>query len=74
MKIPGKSMIGVVACAVVGALLAFPAYAATAYWTGKQEPVQTVTYQQAWRCEYNYNGQMIYEIFMTSCPSSIEVQ
>jgi hypothetical protein len=54
-------------------LVASSAYAATAFFTGKQEQVQTVTGQMAWRCEYNYNGRMIYEIFQTSCPSSIEV-
>lgn len=55
-------------------LAALPAWAATAIWTGRQEMVQTVTFKMAWRCEYNYNGQMIYQIFETSCPSSIEVQ
>jgi hypothetical protein len=72
MKFPKVYSMAV--AAVVGALVAAPAYAATAFFTGRQEMVQTVTYQQAWRCEYNYNGQMIYEIFQTSCPSSIEVQ
>lgn len=57
-----------------GILSAAPAFAATATWTGRQEMVQTVTFKMAWRCEYNYNGQMIYQIFETSCPSSIEVQ
>ncbi len=58
----------------LGLLVAAPAYAATAYWTGKQEQVQTVTYQMAWRCEYNFNGQLLYFVFQTSCPSSVEVQ
>ena len=34
----------------------------------------TVTYQQAWRCEYNYAGQTFWRVFTTSCPSSIEIQ
>ncbi len=60
---------------LVGLLaVASPAFAASAFWTGKQEQVQTVTYQMAWRCEYNYNGQMLYFIFKTSCPSSVEVE
>ncbi len=50
------------------------AFAATAFWTGRQEPVTTVTYQQAWRCFYNYNGQIVTQIFSMSCPSSIEIQ
>ncbi len=50
------------------------AYAATAFWTGRQEQVQTVTYQMAWKCEYNYAGQTFWQVFQGSCPSSIEVQ
>jgi hypothetical protein len=51
-----------------------PAMAATAFFTGRQEQVQTVTYQFAWRCEYNYLGRKFWQIFTGSCPSSIEVQ
>lgn len=56
--------------------LAFSAHAlaATAYWTGRQEMVQTVTYQTAWRCEYRYAGNSFWAMFNGSCPSSIEVQ
>lgn len=50
------------------------AYAATANWTGKQEMVTTVTYQQAWRCEYIYAGQTFWRVFKISCPSSVEVE
>ena len=60
--------------ALVGVAVAAPAYAATAYWTGRQEQVQTVTGKYVWKCEYNYNGQMIYRLFEMSCPSSIEVE
>jgi hypothetical protein len=49
-------------------------FAASAFFTGRQEMVTTVTYQQAWRCEYNYNGQMLYFIFSGVCPSSVEVR
>lgn len=49
-------------------------FAATAFFTGRQEMVTTVTYQQAWRCEYNYNGRNLYFIFSGSCPSIVEVQ
>lgn len=68
-------MNGLVKAAAVAALLAASgqAYAALAFWTGKQEQVQTVTYQMAWRCEYNYNGQLFWKVFKTSCPSSVEV-
>ena len=50
------------------------AFAATAFFTGKQEMVTTVTYQSAWRCEYNYLGHMMYFIFKGTCPSTVEVQ
>jgi hypothetical protein len=49
------------------------AIAATAYWTGEQQMVQTVTFQTAWRCTYNYNGQYIYQLHQGSCPQSIQV-
>jgi len=59
---------------LAGMALAAPAYAASAFWTGQQEQVQTVTGKFVWRCQYNYNGQMIYRLFETSCPSSIEIE
>jgi hypothetical protein len=54
-------------------LVAAPAVAALAFWTGRQEMVQTVTYQMAWNCEYNYNGQLFWRVFQGSCPSQVEV-
>jgi hypothetical protein len=51
-----------------------PSYVATAYWTGRQTQVTTVTYKVAWNCEYNYNGQTFGRIFEHSCPSSVKVQ
>jgi heme/copper-type cytochrome/quinol oxidase subunit 2 len=63
-----------IAAVIILLLAATSAFAATAFWTGRQEQVQTVTYQWAWKCEYNYNGQTFWRIFQTSCPSSIEVQ
>ena len=59
---------------VVALLVSMPTFAATAFWTGRQEQVQTVTYQWAWKCEYNYNGQKFWRIFKMSCPSSVEVE
>lgn len=47
---------------------------ATAYWTGKQQQVQTVTYQYGWNCEYNYAGRTFWRTFVGSCPSSVPVQ
>jgi len=59
---------------VIGIVVSTSAYAATAYWTGRSEQVQTVTYKWVWRCEYNYAGQTFWRLFETSCPSSVEVQ
>ena len=56
------------------ALAATTAQAAIAVFTGRQEMVTTVTYQQAWKCEYNYAGQFFWRIYQNSCPSSVEVQ
>jgi hypothetical protein len=47
---------------------------ATAHWTGKQQQVQTVTYQYGWNCEYTYAGQTFWRTFVGSCPSSVQVQ
>lgn len=51
-----------------------PQPSVSAFWTGKQVMVQTVTYQSGWNCEYNYAGQTIWRVFIGSCPSSIAVQ
>ena len=51
-----------------------PVIAGSAYWTGRSEMVQTVTYRMAWKCEYNYNGKVFYELFESSCPSSVTVE
>lgn len=61
---------------LVAALFLYSAYAfaASAFFTGRQEQVQTVTYQFAWNCEYNFNGQTLWKVFKTSCPSSVEVE
>lgn len=48
--------------------------AATAYWTGQQKQVQTVTYQTGWSCEYNYAGRTFWRTFVGTCPSSVQVQ
>ena len=56
------------------ALLAGRALAATAYFTGKQEMVQSVTGRVAWNCEYNYAGNMFWRAFAGMCPNSAEVE
>lgn len=53
---------------------AVAAAVATAYWTGKQTQVQTVTYQFGWSCEYSYAGQTFWRTFVGTCPTSVQVQ
>lgn len=48
--------------------------APNAFWTGRQELTQTITGQQAWRCEYNLNGRLFARLFQGGCPPSIAVQ
>ncbi len=59
----------------VALLLAAPAYAAVAYWTGRMEYVTTVTYKQGVKCEYDYLGQKFWRVFLAgTCPLSVEVE
>lgn len=55
-------------------LLAGQAAAATAFFTGNMRQVTTVTYQIAWSCQYNYNGQLFWRVFKSHCPPSVEVE
>lgn len=50
------------------------AHAAQAFWTGRSEQVQTVTYKWVWQCEYDYLGQKFWRLFERGCASSVEVQ
>jgi hypothetical protein len=59
--------------AVSLAVMSVPAFAATAFWTGQSHPVQTVTFQQGWECQYQYAGQYFWVVETGFCPSSIEV-
>lgn len=59
---------------LLAALLASSnAFAATAFFTGRQEMVQSVTYQMVWNCQYQYAGNYFWQAFQGSCPSSVEV-
>ncbi len=59
--------------AIMLSLVTSTSYAATAYWTGRSEQVQTVTYQWGWNCQYNYAGQYFWRVFSGFCPMSVEV-
>lgn len=55
-------------------LVSFNAFGATAFFTGMSQPIQTVTYQQGWRCQYNYAGRTFWMVFTGFCPATVEVQ
>lgn len=61
------------ALAIALLVVAGPALAATAYWTGRQEIAQSVTGMVVWNCEYNYAGRTFWRAFQGSCPTSVEV-
>lgn len=45
----------------------------TAYWTGRQWQVKTVTGKYVWKCEYRYNRDLYYKLFEDSCAQSIKI-
>jgi hypothetical protein len=59
---------------LIATLLSSSAFAATAYWTGRQEMVTTVTYKMGWNCEYQYAGKKFWLVFTGRCPSSVDVE
>lgn len=56
------------------ACAACEAFAATAYFTGRQEMVQTVTNQMGWKCQYQYAGNYFWRVFLGQCPVTVEIQ
>jgi hypothetical protein len=62
---------------LVGAALvaiAFSAHAATAFFTGQMNMVQSVTGQMVWNCQYQYAGHTFWRAYAGNCPSQVEVQ
>jgi hypothetical protein len=63
------------AVGLILATAAANALGAQAFFTGRQEQVQTVTYKWVWRCWYNYNGREFYRLVeSSSCPQYVEVE
>ncbi len=68
-----------IALALASMTIATAAYAAsatkwtTSLWTGKRKMVQKVNGETIWKCEYNFNGKLIWRLMHNSCPSSIEI-
>lgn len=48
--------------------------AATAFWTGQEQQITTITHQQGWNCQYTYAGQTFWRVYVGTCPASIAVQ
>jgi hypothetical protein len=48
--------------------------AATAFRTGNQQVVQTITNKSGWSCEYNYASRTFWRTFVGVCPQSVPVQ
>ena len=58
---------------IIGVTISSSAYAATAFWTGQVEYVQSVTGQPVANCKYQYAGNYFWRAFQGFCPSSVEV-
>jgi hypothetical protein len=52
-------------------LSALPAFAATAYFTGRMHQVQTANHEVAWQCQYNNGGKTFWRTFVGTCPSQV---
>ena len=63
------------ALALVVALSSASAFAATAFWTGNQRSVTTVTGRAGVACEYSIYGNTFWRTFAAFiCPVTIEVE
>ena len=58
---------------IIGLTLSGTANAATAFWTGQMNYVQSVTGMYVMNCQYMYAGNIFWRAFSGSCPSSIQV-
>ncbi len=52
-------------------LSALPAFAATAFFTGRKHQVQTTGHEVAWECQYNNGGKTFWRTFAGTCPAQI---
>lgn len=56
------------------ATAATSAYAAMAFFTGRQEAGYSVTGKAIWKCEYQYGTTKFWRAFESFCPPNIEVE
>lgn len=61
-------------CLILTLLPASSAFSMSAFWTGRQSQIQTITYKMAWKCEYRFSGHTFWMVFEGSCPSSVDVE
>lgn len=52
-------------------LAALPAMAATAYFTGRKQQVQTASHEVTWQCQYNNGGKTFWRTFAGTCPAQV---
>lgn len=52
-------------------LSAAPAFAATAYFTGRMHQVQIPNHEVAWSCQYNLGGKTFWRTFQGNCPAQV---
>ena len=62
-----KRLLGIVCLS----LTALPAFAATAFFTGRMHQVQTAKHEVAWQCQYNKAGKTFWRTFKGTCPSQV---
>jgi hypothetical protein len=48
-----------------------PAFAGTAYFTGRMHQVQTSKHEVAWECQYSYLGKTFWRTHKGSCPTQV---
>lgn len=54
-------------------LSALPAFATTAFFTGRMHQVQTPNHEVGWTCQYNYGGKTFWRTFPGNCPAQVRV-
>lgn len=60
--------------ALAAAYVSTAAAGVTAWWTGAQEMVTTVTGLVVWKCGYYVGVETVYRLFKDRCPPSIVVE
>jgi hypothetical protein len=54
-------------------LSALPAFAATAYFTGRMQQVHLPNNAVGWTCQYSNGGKTFWRTFQGNCPAQVRV-